>query len=151
MASNRLLYLALLILAGAFYFASGVWFAWILLVLLLAAPWVSLLVSLPAMLSCRLSVGLEETVEQGIEGSAEIGFEHVHMGDAVLGEDNVFYGHTHPPLEVRGSLFCQKDFEDQFEQMIRCGFIGRGKEREHLPGGEAVSGRQSGHEHPGHV
>ncbi len=72
---------------------------------------------------------MEETVEQGIAGSAEIGFEHVHMGDAVLGEDNVFYGHTHPPLEVRGSLFCQKDFEDQFEQMIRCGFIGRGKER----------------------
>lgn len=65
MAPNRILYLCLLVLSATFYFASGIWFSWILLVMVLAAPWVSLLVSLPAILTCRLSVFLDETVEQG--------------------------------------------------------------------------------------
>ena len=65
MACNRLLYLGLLILAAVFYFASSLWFAWLLVALLLALPAVTLLVSLPAMLTCRLDAVMAETVEQG--------------------------------------------------------------------------------------
>ena len=65
MAVNRLLYAGLLVLAAVFYFASMSWFSWLLLVLLLAAPILSLLVSLPAMLSCRLDAALPPSVDQG--------------------------------------------------------------------------------------
>ncbi len=65
MAVNRLLYLGLLVLSAVFYFASSLWISWLLLVLLLALPVLSLLVSLPAMLSCRLETGLPQQVEQG--------------------------------------------------------------------------------------
>ncbi len=65
MAVNRLLYLGLLVLSAVFYFASASWFSWLLLVLLLALPLLSLLASLPAMLSCRLEADLPDTVEQG--------------------------------------------------------------------------------------
>lgn len=65
MAVNRLLYLGLLVLSAVFYFASMTWFSWALLVILLALPWLSLLVSLPAMLSCRLEASLQDTVNQG--------------------------------------------------------------------------------------
>lgn len=64
MVVNRLLYLALLLLSLIFYFASSVWFAWLLLVLIAVLPLLSLLVSLPAMLSCRLYATLADTVEQ---------------------------------------------------------------------------------------
>jgi len=65
MAVNRLLYLGLLVLSAVFYFASVSWFSWLLLVLMLALPLLSLLASLPAMLSCRLEAGLPDSVEQG--------------------------------------------------------------------------------------
>ena len=65
MAVNRLLYLGLLVLSAVFYFASVSWFSWLLLVLMLALPLLSLLASLPAMLSCRLEAGLPDRVEQG--------------------------------------------------------------------------------------
>ena len=64
MIINRLLYLALLILSLIFYFASSIWFAWLLLVLVVALPLLSLLASLPAMLSCRLDAVMADTVEQ---------------------------------------------------------------------------------------
>lgn len=65
MAINRLLYLGLLILSLIFYFASSVWFSWLLLILVLALPILTLLVSLPAMLSCRLNATMADTVNQG--------------------------------------------------------------------------------------
>ena len=65
MASNRILYLGVLIVCATFYFASGIWFSWIFLVLIAAMPVLSLLISLPAMLSGRLMVQMPDTVEQG--------------------------------------------------------------------------------------
>lgn len=65
MAINRLLYLGLLILSLVFYFASNVWFSWLLLILVLILPILTLLVSLPAMLSCRLDATMAEVVNQG--------------------------------------------------------------------------------------
>lgn len=65
MAVNRLLYLGLLVLSAVFYFASRLWISWLLLVLLLALPILSFLLSLPAMLSCRLEAKLADTAAQG--------------------------------------------------------------------------------------
>lgn len=66
---------------------------------------------------------MEETVEQAITDYGDIGFEHVHMGEAVLDESSPFYGHTHPPLGVRCGVFSQADLEDQFVRLFECGFI----------------------------
>ena len=70
MAVNRLLYGGVLVLSAVFYFFTNIdpekcWYSWILLVLVLALPILSLLVSLPAMLSCRLEASMADTVEQG--------------------------------------------------------------------------------------
>ena len=65
MAANRILYLGVLVLCAVFYFASGIWFSWVLLVLIIALPVLSFLLSLPAMLSCRFSAQSPDTVEAG--------------------------------------------------------------------------------------
>lgn len=69
MIINRLFYLALLIISLVFYFASGIWFSWLLLVLVVSLPFLTLLISLPAMLSCRMNVSMSNTVEQGENAS----------------------------------------------------------------------------------
>lgn len=65
MIINRLLYLALVVISLIFYFASSLWISWLLLVLVVSLPVLTLLISLPAMLSCRMEVFLADTVEQG--------------------------------------------------------------------------------------
>lgn len=72
MATNRMLYLGLLALSLTFYFASKIWFSWLLLVLVVALPFLSFLCSLPVMLTCRLSVHAPDTVEQGENASLRI-------------------------------------------------------------------------------
>ena len=67
MALNRCLYLVVLAGSVVFYIASSVWFSWFLLVLLLALPFLSLLVSLPAMLSSRPEITVPMTTEQYVE------------------------------------------------------------------------------------
>ena len=68
MAVNRMCYCACLTGSLAFYFASRTWFSWVVLLLVLGLPVLSLLLSLPGMLSARLSAELPRYVEQG--GSA---------------------------------------------------------------------------------
>lgn len=72
MAFNRVLYLTLLAGSVAFYFASGVWVSWLLVLLLLLLPPLSLLVCLPAMLHCRLEVFLPRTVELGEDAALRL-------------------------------------------------------------------------------
>ena len=76
MAVNRLLYAGLLVLSAVFYFATSNqdsnWYAWMLLILLLVLPTVSLLISLPAMLRCRLEAAMADTVEQGTKASLRL-------------------------------------------------------------------------------
>lgn len=62
---NRTIYLAALAAAIGFYTASGVWFSWALIFVLLILPPVSLLCSLPQMLRLRLSLSAPQRVEQG--------------------------------------------------------------------------------------
>ena len=65
MAINRLIYAGSLTAGLVFYFASATWFSWIVLLLLAGLPLVSLLLSLPGMISARMSAQLPDRVEQG--------------------------------------------------------------------------------------
>ena len=76
---------------------------------------------------------MEETLDEAVAAYGEIGFVHLHMGEAVLDPDNIFYGHTHPPVGVHGGLFAQKDLVSQFEKFIEIGFIPK------KPGGKRAS------------
>ena len=65
MGLNRLLYLTALLAAAVFFLASGIWFSWVLLLLIAALPLVSLLFSLPAILKVRMHAQLPERTEMG--------------------------------------------------------------------------------------
>ena len=65
MATNRIVYLLSLSLSVIFFFASGEWSSWVLLLLTAALPWLSLLFSLPAMLGSRVAAQMPRSVEQG--------------------------------------------------------------------------------------
>ena len=59
------MYLAALAGCGVFYIAYGEWLSWLILVLMLALPWFSLLFSLWPMLNFRLSPAGPEALEMG--------------------------------------------------------------------------------------
>lgn len=68
MAGRRLLYLAVLALCGVFYIAYGQWLAYLIFVAVLALPWFSLLISLPALFRFRASPAGPTALEMGGEG-----------------------------------------------------------------------------------
>ena len=72
MLTRRILYLTAVIGCGAFYVAHGEWVSWILLLAVLGLPWLSLLISLPAMLRFQLSVQAPASVPVGTEAQAEL-------------------------------------------------------------------------------
>lgn len=65
MAEKRLLYLALTIGAGICYLVSGGWLSWIFLLTVLALPWASLAVSLPAIRRFSLSTTGPDVLQMG--------------------------------------------------------------------------------------
>lgn len=68
MGGRRILYLTALMICGIFYIAYGQWLSWFLLVLVLALPWFSLILSLPAMLRFRISPGGPAALELNGQG-----------------------------------------------------------------------------------
>lgn len=67
MAGHRMGYLTVLLGAAAFYIASGEWISWLLLLLCLGLPWLSLLVSLGAIRRFRAEPAGLDIVETGEE------------------------------------------------------------------------------------
>lgn len=67
MVIRRIVYTVALLGCVVFYWAYREWLSWFLLMLLLLLPWFSLLVSLPAMLTCRAEVTCAQAVERGAE------------------------------------------------------------------------------------
>ena len=67
MAGRRLLYLASLGAALVFFTAYQEWFSWFALLLILGLPWLSLLLSLPAMLSFHLEPVGPGKVQMGVD------------------------------------------------------------------------------------
>lgn len=70
MLGRRLTYLACLAGCLIFYLAYGEWLSWVALLLALGLPWLSLALSLPAMLTLRLEIETPGVLPQGAEGDA---------------------------------------------------------------------------------
>lgn len=68
MAGKRLIYLAALVGCVIFYIAYGEWFAYVALLAVLGLPWLSLLVSLPAILKFRAEPAGPEALPIGTPG-----------------------------------------------------------------------------------
>ena len=66
---------------------------------------------------------MEETMEAATREVLRAGLIHVHMGDAVLDEKSIFYGHTHPPVGVHNGTFDLVDLTHQFMVLFECGYI----------------------------
>lgn len=67
MTGRRLWYLAALFGCWVFYIAYGEWFSWLALMIVGGLPWLSLLISIPAMLFFRLSPDGADAVPMGTE------------------------------------------------------------------------------------
>lgn len=67
MFGRRLEYLLLLTAAAVYYIASGEWISWILLLTVAGLPWLSLLLSLPAIFSFQAAPAGAEVLTQGEE------------------------------------------------------------------------------------
>ena len=65
MVLRRIAWLLLQVLCLVFYWAYREWLSWFLLMVTVALPWLSLLLSLPAMAACRLSLHAPEAVTLG--------------------------------------------------------------------------------------
>lgn len=65
MALNRLLYLTALLGCGVFYIAYGEWFSWVLLLAAASFPWLSLALSLRAILRFRAAPSGPDTLTAG--------------------------------------------------------------------------------------
>lgn len=65
MAERRLLYLAAVFGCLVFYWAYREWLSWVFLMVTLGLPWVSLALSLPAMLTCRVELRCPNAVAVG--------------------------------------------------------------------------------------
>ena len=66
---------------------------------------------------------MEEDISVAFAQSAEVGISHIHLGGAVLDPNSPFYGHTHPPLGVDGSLFDTAELSQQLRYMFQCGYL----------------------------
>lgn len=65
MAGNRIIYTGVLLGTLVFYIAYGEWISWLILLTVLGIPWISLLVSLPAILRFRIQpAGPDVLVQQ---------------------------------------------------------------------------------------
>lgn len=69
MAVRRLWYLAALLGCWVFYIAYGEWFSWLLLLLMLVLPWLSLVLSIPAMWQLSLAPGGPDSIPLGETGT----------------------------------------------------------------------------------
>lgn len=69
MAGKRAVYFIALAAAGAIYVAGGGWLAWVMLICAAGLPWLSLLLSVPALRNFRLEPTGAEQLEIGGEGT----------------------------------------------------------------------------------
>lgn len=68
MLGRRTCYLAAVLSCGVFYIAYGEWVSWLALLTVLGLPWLSLLLSLPAMLGFHMEPEGSEAVRMGTAG-----------------------------------------------------------------------------------
>ena len=64
MAGNRIIYTGVLLGALVFYIAYGEWVSWLILLMVLGLPWISLMVSLPAFFRFRIQPAGPDRLER---------------------------------------------------------------------------------------
>ena len=119
MVRRWILYLVILLGSIAFYVANQQWLGWMLLVLVLAIPFFSLLVSLPAMLSARASVRCAGILEKHME---EVPNFHlvcrfplsltrgkIRVRRTITGESWILKPKEKLPTDHCGQLVCQPE------------------------------------------
>ena len=72
MAERRVAYLAVLVGGVVFFWAYREWLSWILLLIIVFLPWLSFLVSLPAMLGVRVMAQCPASVPLGAQVQAQL-------------------------------------------------------------------------------
>lgn len=97
MAGRRLLYLTALCGGVVFYWAYREWLSFVLLMAVVFLPWLSLLLSLPAMLSCRLRVDCPCRVSKNDEAAV-----------VCTGVDALPMSAVRSALEIRNSITGQR-------------------------------------------
>lgn len=97
MSWRRLQYFVLLLGVGAYFVASGEWLSWILLLVTAGLPWLSLVISLPAMLSFGMEPAGVDRLESGEEADLWL-----------LGSSR----YPMPPFKGRIRLRCLLDGEE---------------------------------------
>lgn len=100
-----MLYLAVLVICGIFYIAYGQWLSWIVLMTVLALPWFSLILSLPAILRFRLYPGCPAVLEMGGQGELWL------MGSCPLPMPP-FRGRLRLKHRITGKTWYYQDKED---------------------------------------
>ena len=69
MVRRRIVYCLALLGGLVFYWAYREWLSWFLLMLMVLLPWFSLLMSLPAIFTCRAEIACPTAVEQGAKAT----------------------------------------------------------------------------------
>ena len=117
MVKRWLLYLAALAGCLIFYFAYREWFSYILLLTVAGLPWLSLLLSLPAMLTARLQMELPPAILKGTHIAARMSLQsplplpqwHLRMTarNLLWGKDWILQPGGDFPAEHCGTFRCQ--------------------------------------------
>lgn len=111
MIIRRLLYLGCLAGSLVFYFCYQQWLSWVVLLAVLALPWVSLLLSLPAMVQFRAEleapafVPIGDRAEAALWGLSTLP-QPLFKGQMVLKNLNTGKTHRHHPLKPLPTAHC---------------------------------------------
>ena len=111
MTSRRIAYLCILAGCLVFYFCYQQWMSWIILLTVLTIPWLSLLLSLPAMIQFRGEIEAPDHTAMGEEARAELwGLSHLPQPRFLgrLTREDLFTGETarHNPRHPLPTAHC---------------------------------------------
>lgn len=119
MFGRRLWYLAALFGCWVFYIAYGEWFSYVALLLVLGLPWLSLLLSLPAMLRLRMqpdgpeALPMGTTAEAWLVGSCDLPMPpfkgKLRVTRCISGESHRYQARTGLPTEHCGGIAVTVD------------------------------------------
>jgi len=65
-----------------------------------------------------------ETFADALSHTLKASMAHLHLGDAVLGDENSpYYGHTHPPVEIQGGVFDTEYLKEVLKSLFDAGYL----------------------------
>ena len=77
---------------------------------------------------------MEETPADVLHNSLLAGVNHVHIGNAIVGnEANPMYGHTHPPIGIQDGSYDVDDIAHFLRLLFDCGYLSINPEHDKRP------------------